>query len=109
MRSGVSTKPGQAQRTDLYGAVTRIMLFFEEPSNSGRAQKYFLIISDGIDDVGQARQSSPILMPLNLNVVTVGVRPTIAQQLFGGQAVLFESISPAIAYIRESSTELKEF
>jgi len=85
------------------------MLFFEEPAREMQTQKFLLLISDGIDDVDQPRQSSPILMPLNLNVVTVGVRPIIAQRLFGGQAVLFEAISPAIAYIRESSTELKEF
>jgi hypothetical protein len=90
---GLLTRPRNARRTDILGTVARLRLFFSEPNIQAGAEKVLLFISDGVDTVH--RQGTPSL-PDDVAVYVVGMEAGVADRLFHGRGVLFESPHAAI-------------
>lgn len=93
---GLLTRPRNARRTDIMGTVARLRLFFSEPNIQAGAEKVLLFVSDGVDTVH--RQGTPSL-PDDVAVYVVGMETKVADRLFHGQAVLFESPHAAIEHL----------
>ena len=95
-----------AGKTDINGALARFDLFFNEPILPSHAEKILICISDGLD-TGPWRKKS-IQLSADVKVFTVGIEGRLAQQLFGDQALRFESIDAAIKHLKTIGLKNKE-
>jgi hypothetical protein len=89
----------RAKKSDVFGALSRTALFFNEPLVA-EMERILIIISDGKHDA--APLTKPVLPP-DLVVITIGVPPKLAEKLFDNQpVVIFESVDGAIQYLESS-------
>lgn len=99
---GMLAQPRNAGRTDIKGTIARLRLFFAEPNIPAEAEKILLFISDGIDTVHRQGTPASYSLPDDVAVYVVGMESGVAEELFGGQAVLFESPYAAIETLNSS-------
>ncbi len=91
-------RPRNAVRTDLDGAMSRLALFFGEPTIPAGALKVALIVSDGVHTARGRKLSTRL--PEDVVVLTVGIEQQLAEKLFGKQTQRFESVDAGIQYLK---------
>lgn len=92
------TQPRKSRYTDINGSLERFTLLFNEPGFSAESKKLFIFLSDGLHEPRRKRYNA-VKFPENVTVVAVGLKPAIAQKLFNGKVLQFESVAAAIIYI----------
>jgi len=90
------TSERSAMRTDLWGAIKRADRLYQEVSISAQHRKYFLLISDGLDD---AKKHIPIAFPNDVHIILVGNINEELKPKIGGQISEFEGLDAGIKFI----------
>jgi len=90
------------QKTDIYGGLKKMDVFFKEPKAS--VKNFLIIISDGYED---AHLFPRITLPENVMVFLIGNRNEHFVKTLGDNVLKFENINSAIKHISNFSKEVK--
>jgi len=91
------TSGRSARKTDLWGAIKRTELLFNEaPKGRQINKKILLLVSDGIDD---AKKYQPTTLSNDITVILVGNRGEQVKRKIGKKVLEFEGMNSAIKYI----------